>query len=247
MSKDIVSQKIRLNRFIAEAGVCSRRKADELIFQGKVAVDGKIVLEPGLRIDPNQNKVTVNGRLIIPAAKVYYVFYKPRGYLTALYDPHGRPTIKEFLQDLPVRVFPVGRLDKDTEGLLLLTNDGLLAQRLLHPRYGINRVYEAKVKGHPCPEKIYALERKGIEVEGRRVYPKALRVRRRDKSSTTFEVIVGEGRKREVRKLFASIGHPVLRLKRTQFGPLSLKGLRPGEIRPLTPKERRQLLKLIKT
>ncbi len=235
------AQGIRLNRFLAEAGIASRRKAEELIRQGRVKVNQQVVRELSFRVDPERDQVEVDGRLVKVQPKAYYLFYKPSGYLTALSDPHGRPTIKEFLKDLPVRVFPVGRLDKDTEGLLLLTNDGLLAQRLLHPRYGLRRVYEARVKGHPSPKALRALLTHGIEVEGRRVIPKAIKILGKDRHTTTFEVVVGEGRKREVRKFFAAIGHPVLRLKRIRFGPLYLSGLRPGQIRPLTPKERRAL------
>ncbi len=235
------SKGVRLNRFLAEAGVASRRKAEELIRQGRVKVNQQVIKELSFRVDPEQDQVEVDGRRIKAQPKAYYLFYKPAGYLTALSDPHGRPTIKEFLQKLPVRVFPVGRLDKDTEGLLLLTNDGLLAQRLLHPRYGLRRVYHARVKGHPAQKALRDLLEHGLEVEGRRVFPKAIKLLGKDRHSTTFEVVIGEGRKREVRKLFAAIGHPVLWLKRVRFGPLCLTGLRPGQIRPLTPKEKRAL------
>ena len=236
----------RLNKFLAQAGVCSRRKADELIRTGRVKVDGKIITQVGTKIDPDRQKVEVDGQRVTPSAKVYYLFYKPRGYLTALSDPHGRATISSFLRSLPTRVFPVGRLDADTEGLLLLTNDGDLAHQLLHPRFGLKRVYEATVKGHPGREKIKELLEKGIEVEGRRVFPKAIQLLKRTPRTSTYQVVVGEGRKREVRKLFAAIGHPVLRLKRLAFGPLELKDLKPGEIRPLTPQEKNLLLNWVK-
>ncbi|NPB09947.1 MAG: rRNA pseudouridine synthase [Thermodesulfobacteria bacterium] len=237
---------VRLNKYLAEAGVASRRKADELIRAGRVTVDGAVVKEVGQKVDPERQEIAVDGKPVRPAPKVYYLFYKPAGYLTALSDPHGRPTIASFLKRLPYRVFPVGRLDADTEGLLLLTNDGELANRLLHPRYGIKRLYEATVKGHPSPAAIKRLLEEGIEVEGRRVYPKAIRLKGKGPHTSTYEVVVGEGRKREVRKLFASIGHPVLKLKRLAFGPLALRGLRPGEIRPLSPKELRTLRKVLK-
>ncbi len=237
---------IRLNKYLAESGVASRRKADELIRAGRVTVDGRLVQEIGLRVDPEQQEIAVDGKVVRPAPKVYYLFYKPRGYLTALSDPHGRPTIAEFLKKLPRRVFPVGRLDADTEGLLLLTNDGELAHRLLHPRYGIKRLYEATVKGHPSAGAIKRLLEEGVEVEGRRVFPKSIRLKGKGPHTTTYEVVVGEGRKREVRKLFAAIGHPVRKLKRLAFGPLVLRGLRPGEIRPLTLKELRALKQAVK-
>ena len=236
-----MNQKIRLNKFLAQAGVTSRRKADELIRSGRVKIDGKVVTDLGLKIDPKKQRVEINGRPVRLEPKVYYLFYKPAGYLTALSDPHGRLTIKKFLEKIPYRVFPVGRLDKDTEGLLLLTNDGELAHRLLHPRHGIMRVYQARVKGHPQEPLLKRLLQEGIEVEGRRIWPKAIKLLGKTKETTTFEVTVGEGRKREVRKLFAAIGHPVIKLKRTKFGPLALTGLRTGEIRPLTTKELKAL------
>ncbi|OAG28744.1 pseudouridine synthase [Thermodesulfatator autotrophicus] len=235
------NQKIRLNKFLSRAGVASRRKADELIKEGRVKVNGQVISEPGLKIDPYSQKVEVDGKPVRVEEPVYYLFYKPSGYLTSLYDPHGRKTIKEFIKHLPVRVFPVGRLDAATEGLLLLTNDGELANRLLHPRYEIKRVYHTTVKGHPSEKLIEQLLKKGVEVEGRRVYPRKIRLLRRGPNSSTYEVVVGEGRKREVRKIFASIGHPVINLKRVAFGPLTLGRLRPGEIRPLSPKELEQL------
>ena len=236
-----MNEKIRLNKFLAQAGVASRRKADELIRSGRVKIDGKVVTDLGLKIDPEKQRVEIDGQLVRLEPKVYYLFYKPAGYLTALSDPHGRPTIKKFLKKIPYRVFPVGRLDKDTEGLLLLTNDGELAHRLLHPRHGIMRVYQAQVKGHPQEPLLKRLLQEGIEVEGRRIWPKAIKLLGKTKETTTFEVTVGEGRKREVRKLFAAIGHPVIKLKRTKFGPLALTGLRTGEIRPLTLKELKAL------
>ncbi|AEH44936.1 pseudouridine synthase [Thermodesulfatator indicus DSM 15286] len=237
------NQKIRLNKFLSRAGVASRRKADELIKEGKVKVNGKVVREPGIKIDPSSQNVEVDDQLITIEEPVYYLFYKPSGYLTSLYDPHGRKTIKEFLKSLPTRVFPVGRLDAATEGLLLLTNDGELANRLLHPRYEIKRVYHATIKGHPHEKLIDRLLKEGVEVEGRRVFPKKIRLLRRSPRTSTYEIVVGEGRKREVRKIFASIGHPVVHLKRVAFGPLTLGRLRPGEIRPLSPKELSQLKK----
>ncbi len=235
---------VRLNKFLSQAGVCSRRKADELIRQGRVKVDGHVVKEPGFRLDPAKQVVQVDGEPVKKAPMVYYLFYKPSGYLTSLHDPHGRKTIAEFLKKLPVRVFPVGRLDADTEGLLLLTNDGDLAHRLLHPRFGLKRTYHATVKGHPSAKAIKQLLKDGVEVEGRRVYPQKIRLLRKGPRSTTYEVVVGEGRKREVRKLFAAIGHPVKKLKRVAFGPLILKGLLPGEIRPLKPEELKLLKKI---
>ncbi len=235
------TRRIRLNKFLARAGVASRRKADDLIRAGRVSVDGRLVKEVGAKIDPQSQTVSVDGRLVKTEPLVYYLFYKPKGYLTALSDPHGRPTIAVFLKKIPFRVFPVGRLDFDTEGLIVLTNDGELAHRLLHPRYGLKRRYVAEVKGHPSERDIFLLLRKGILVEGRRVFPKEIKLLKRRAKTSSYEVVISEGRKREVRKLFASIGHPVSHLRRVAFGPLSLQGLRPGEIRPLSKKELRAL------
>ncbi|HIE33244.1 MAG TPA: rRNA pseudouridine synthase, partial [Thermodesulfobacteriaceae bacterium] len=137
----VTRNRVRLSKFLARAGVTSRRKAEVLIQEGKVLVNGEVITEPSFKVDPERDKVEVGGRSVKLPQKVYYRFYKPPGYLTALSDPHGRPTIAKFLKDLPPGVFPVGRLDRDSEGLLLLTNDGDLAQRLLHPRYEIPRVY----------------------------------------------------------------------------------------------------------
>ncbi len=235
-------KKIRLNKYLAESGIGSRRKAERLILAGRVKVNGQVVKDLGFKVS-EEDKVEIDGRIIVPEPKVYFLFYKPVGYLTTLYDPYGRPTIKSFLKDIPYRVFPVGRLDFNTEGLLLLTNDGKLANRLLHPRYGITRVYHATVKGHPQEIKLKKLIKEGIKVQGRRIWPKAIRTLGYTSEVSIFEVIIKEGRKREVRKIFAAIGHPVIRLKRVKFGPLSLSGLRPGEIRPLFPKELKALKK----
>ena len=236
---------MRLSKFLARAGVTSRRKAERLVREGKVLVNGRIVLEPAFRIAPERDRVEVEGRAVTPPPRVYYRFYKPRGYLTALSDPYGRPTIASFLRVLPPGVFPVGRLDRDSEGLLLLTNDGDLAQRLLHPRYAIPRVYKVWLT-RPLREDLLArILREGLEVEGRLVFPDEVRLIRRTRREIIYEVRLHEGRKREVRRIFAAAGSRVKRLVRIRFGPLTLGNLRPGEVRPLTFKELEELFRVI--
>ena len=237
---------MRLSRFLARAGVTSRRKAEELIRAGRVRVNGRVITELSFRVVPERDRVEVDGKEVKLPERVYYLFYKPRGFLTALSDPHGRPTIKEFLRGLPPGVFPVGRLDRDSEGLLLLTNDGDLAQKLLHPRYEIPRVYRVWLTRPPREDLLLRILREGLEIEGRRVFPEEIKLIRRSRRECVYEVRLHEGRKREVRKIFATAGSRVKRLVRIQFGPLRLSDLRPGEIRPLSPEEKRALFALLK-
>ncbi|MBX6423778.1 pseudouridine synthase [Thermosulfurimonas sp. F29] len=235
---------MRLAKFMARAGVASRRKAEEMIRAGRVKVNGRVVTEVATRVDPERDRVEVDGRAVRLPEKVYYVFYKPRGYITALSDPHGRPTIAKFLRGLPSGVFPVGRLDRDSEGLLLLTNDGDLAQRLLHPRFEIPRVYRVWLVRPPREELLLRILREGLEIEGRRVFPDEIRPLRRNRRECVYEIRLHEGRKREVRRIFAAAGTLVKRLVRIRFGPLTLGNLRPGEIRPLRPDELSALRKI---
>ncbi len=252
MSKKIASSErlpnaegMRLAKFLARAGVTSRRKAEELIREGRVRVNGRVVRELATRVIPGRDRVEVDGQEVRLPEKVYYLFYKPPGYLTALADPHGRPTLAEFLKDLPPGVFPVGRLDRDSEGLLLLTNDGELAQRLLHPRYEVPRVYRVWLTRPPREDLLERILREGLEIEGRRVFPDEIRLIRRRRRECVYEIRLHEGRKREVRKIFAAAASRVKRLVRIQFGPLTLGNLRPGELRPLTPAELRALHRLL--
>ncbi|RUM87986.1 MAG: pseudouridine synthase [Thermodesulfatator sp.] len=232
---------MRLAKFLARAGVASRRKAEELIRTGRVKVNGKVVTQLALRVDPERDQVEVDGQRVILPPKVYYLFHKPPGYLTTLSDPHGRPTIAEFLKGLPPGVFPVGRLDRDSEGLLLLTNDGELAQRLLHPRYEIPRIYRVWLVRPPREDLLQRIRREGLEIEGRKVFPEEIRLIKRNRRECVYEVRLREGRKREVRRIFAAAGSQVKRLLRVAFGPLRLGDLPPGKIRPLRPQELRVL------
>jgi 23S rRNA pseudouridine2605 synthase len=224
----------RLQKIIAKAGVCSRRKAEELIVNGLVAVDGVVIRELGQRYDPSAHLITVEGKpLAAPEQKQYLLLNKPKGYVTTLHDPQGRPTVVSLLQGIEARVFPVGRLDQDTEGALLLTNDGEFAQRILHPRYEIKRTYLATVAGHPKREKLEQLE-KGILLAGRKTWPAALEVVAREKQSTRIEIVIHEGRKRQVRRMFEAIGHRVLELKRIAYGGLKLGTIPSGSYKKLS-------------
>jgi len=227
----------RLQKILARAGLTSRRGAEELIRQGKVTVDGRVVTEMGVKVDPARQRLVCDGKPVEMAeAKVYILLNKPRGYVTTLDDPQGRPIVTALLKGVGERVFPVGRLDLDTEGALLLTNDGELAHRLLHPSFEITRTYEAVVRGRPEKRNLARLAG-GIMLEGRRTSPAAIKVLAAGAGETTVRIIIHEGRKRQVRKMFEAIGHRVLHLKRTAYGDLTLRGLGTGEFRILTTRD----------
>ena len=227
----------RLQKVLAKAGVASRRRAEELIRQGKVRVDGKVVTEMGTKVDPETQNIECDGvALVSREEKVYILLNKPTGYLSTVDDPQGRPIVTDLLKNIAERVYPVGRLDLNTEGALLLTNDGELSQKILHPSHEVNKTYVAKVKGVPGRKKLDALS-KGIELEGRKTWPASIKVLKTEAQSTVIQIIIHEGRKRQVRKMFEAIGHPVLALKRTAYGQLELGGLGPGKYRFLTPRD----------
>jgi 23S rRNA pseudouridine2605 synthase len=227
----------RLQKILAKAGIASRRGAEELIRQGKITVDGKVVTEMGCRLDPEKHKIAFEGKQIsAEEEKIYLLLNKPKGYVTTLKDPQGRPIVTALLKGIKARVFPVGRLDFDTEGALILTNDGDFAQRILHPSFEIERTYLAIVAGHPSEKTLHLLE-EGIELEGKKTWPAKVRVVKKTKKSTTIETTIHEGRKRQVRKMFQAIGHRVLHLKRIAYGNLKLGELPTGKYRLLTPPE----------
>lgn len=222
---------VRLNKFLADCGIASRRKADELIEEGVVQVNGKTTYELGVRIEPNIDKVTVSGKPVKPETlKVYIVFYKPENVLTSMNDPLDRPTVAHFMEKLPVRVFPVGRLDWDTEGLLLLTNDGDFSQKVMHPREEIPKTYLVKLDGRPTDEKLAKLT-KGVTIPGGKVAAKLVeRVKVGDsKTYDWIKIIITEGKNRQVRFMFQKIGYDVKKLKRVAIGQLTLGSLRKGE------------------
>jgi len=235
----------RLNKFLAHAGVCSRREADRKISEGRVSVNGRVVMELGEKVDPARDTVAVDGRPVRGAEErqVYILMNKPSGRVVSVKDPFGRPTVLDLLGHLPVRVYPVGRLDQDTEGALLLTNDGELALRLTHPRYGVGKTYEARIEGEPEDSDLDKV-RAGLFLEGRRTAPARVRALKRGRRWALLEVEIHEGRKREIRKLFEAVGFPVTQLKRVDFAGLTLEGLRTGEWRYLNKKEVEQLRKL---
>lgn len=227
---------VRLQKILAQMGIASRRKAEELILEGRVTVNGKIA-ELGMKADPEVDHIKVDGRLLIKVEpKVYYIFNKPEGVVTTLYDPEGRPTIKDFIKRIPYRIYPVGRLDYHSEGLLLLTNDGELSHAILHPSRAIPKTYIVKVKGHVVEKELDKL-RHGIRLEEGLTAPAIARFIRYSEANSWVEITIHEGRKRQVRRMFEKIGHPVLKLKRIAINGLRLGTLRPGEIRQLTKEE----------
>jgi 23S rRNA pseudouridine2605 synthase len=227
----------RLQKVLAKAGIASRRKAEELIRDGRVKVDGKIVTEMGTRVDPDNQDIECNGlHVSAREKKVYILLHKPAGFLSTVHDPQGRPIVTDLLQNIKERVYPVGRLDLDTQGALLLTNDGELAQKILHPSHEVNKTYVAKVKGKPGKKKLGMLS-KGITLEGRKTWPADIEVLHTELLTTTIKIVIHEGRKRQVRKMFEAVGHPVLNLKRIAYGKLELGELAPGKYRYLSPGE----------
>lgn len=227
----------RLHVRIAHSGLCSRRAAEQLIAEGRVQVNGEYVREFGVQVRP-EDEVRVDGQLITEAKIYTLIMNKPTGVVTTLSDPQGRPTIARFLPDYGVQLKPVGRLDMDTDGLLIVTNDGDLALRLAHPRYGIEKEYQAIVEGIPTDSTLNKLE-KGVFVEGRKTAPARVSVVHVEerKGTTSLRITIHEGRKRQVRLMCLSVGHPVIKLTRIRLGPLHLKGMRPGEVRLLGQKE----------
>lgn len=232
---------IRLQKVLAAAGVGSRRYCEILIDAGRVTVDGEVVRGQGLRINPATAVVHVDGARIPTAPDtVVYVLNKPVGVHTTMSDARGRPCVGDLVTDLDVRVFHVGRLDADTSGLLLLTNDGELANRLTHPSHGVSKTYLARVRGPVKPPVLRRL-RSGVELDGRAVEVESVRIVDRRRDEVLLEVVIHEGRKHVVRRLLAEVGHPVVALTRTQFGPVHLGGLRSGALRRLTQAEVRDL------
>jgi 23S rRNA pseudouridine2605 synthase len=228
----------RLQKIIAEAGVASRRGGEAMILAGKVSVNGTIIQEVGFKADPVRDRIKVDGRLLTrpSASKVYYLLHKPRGVITSLHDPEGRSTIKDFMPRIKRKVFPVGRLDYDAEGLLLLTNDGDLAARLAHPRYQVPRTYLVKVKGALGPRELGRIE-KGIRLDdGMSPAMKVIPIKRLQKN-TWVRITLHEGRNRVIKRTFEAIRHPVLRLKRIGFASLTLEGVTPGHYRTLSAEE----------
>ncbi len=236
---------VRLNRFLSMCGVTSRRKADRLIQEGRVKVNGKVVRELGTKVDPQKDVVEVDGKRVKVPKRRYIMLNKPCCYLTQLgRSQDGRKTIEELIKDIPERVFPVGRLDYNTEGLLILTNDGELANRILHPRYKLPKVYLALVKGKVTPKTLKDME-KGTELEDGFAKPDGVRIVRYEGDNTLLEIVFHEGRKHIVKRFLGSFGHKVLKLKRTAIGPIKLGKLPVGKWRDLTPSELKSLFRAV--
>ena len=231
---------MRLQKFLAQAGVASRRAAEELIRQGRVEVNGRKA-ELGLSVDPLEDRVCLDGKSVtLGTQKVLIAFYKPRGCVTTASDPQGRRTVLDFLPDVGTRIFPVGRLDYDAEGLLLLTNDGELANRLLHPRYGISKVYDVKIKGHPDKKAIEQL-RSGVRIDQGVTAPAEVEIIRELPNAAWLRITLHQGWNRQIKRMGLAVGHPVLRIRRIAYGPVRLGGLSPGRRRLLRLDEIRKI------
>ena len=237
----------RLQKVIAHAGIASRRKAEELIIEGKVKVNGQVIRELGTKVTASDS-IEVNGIKIEKEKKVYFLLYKPRGVISAVSDDRGRKTVFDLFPHVEERIFPVGRLDYETSGVLLLTNDGDFSNLLTHPRYNIDKTYVAKIKGLPRREDLKKLER-GIMLEDGKTAPAKVKVLSsdREQGKSIIAITIHEGRNRQVRRMFEAIGCPVLKLKREQFAFLGLHGLNAGESRELTAHEVKQLRVLSET
>lgn len=233
--------KERLQKILSRAGVSSRRASEEIILAGRVAVNGVVVDELGAKADPDQDTITVDGkRIVSDSARVYLVLYKPAGYMTTLKDPQGRPLVTDLLKGIRERVYPVGRLDYNTEGLLLLTNDGEWANALAHPRHEVDKEYHVRVQGQVSPVQMQRLTA-GVELEDGMTAPALVRGIRESESNTWLSITIHEGRYRQVRRMCEAVGLSVVRLKRARYGFLGLEGLTAGKYRFLTSEESERL------
>lgn len=236
---------MRINKYMAECGVASRRACDEMILEGRVKVNGKKIDTPGLEINEFNDAVTLDGRRITLVSKKYYIMlHKPKGYVTTVKDDKGRKTVMELIK-IRSRLYPVGRLDYDTEGLLLLTNDGQLAYALTHPSHEVPKTYIAKIKGKISDTEVRQL-RKGVEIDGKMTLPAVVKIIDTDDEFSRVEVTIKEGRNHQIKKMFEVVGKEVVFLKRTAIGPLKLGGLGRGEYKNLTSKEIEILKAMVK-
>ncbi len=226
----------RLNKYLAHAGVGSRRHCDDLILEGRVSLDGHVVRELGTRVDPEAQQVAVDDKPIQAEPLVYWVVNKPQGYLCTNSDPAGRPLATDLLPHVPQRVYTVGRLDEDSEGLLLLTNDGDLAFRLMHPRFGVRKTYLVLVAGKPTKQDLEKLL-EGVWLSDGHVKARRVKRLKSQGESTWLEIVLAEGKNREVRRMLAKLEHKVMRLKRVALGPVKLDRLPRGKARRLRPEE----------
>lgn len=231
---------VRLQKYLADAGVASRRKAEELILQGKISVNGKVVTELGHKVDEADTIHFCGKEIKNKEKQTYLMLHKPEEYVTTVKDQFDRPTVMDLIKDVRERVYPIGRLDYDTSGLLLLTNDGELAYKLTHPKHNINKTYIAKVIGTPTENELDAF-RKGLVIEDYKTAPAQIEIIKKEGQYSSIKIIIQEGRNRQVRKMCAAIGHPVAALKRVATGKLFLGNLEKGKYRFLTEEEIRYL------
>lgn len=238
--------KERLQKIIAKAGICSRRAAETLIREGKVSVDGEVVTEMGVKVDHRVQKVIADRvHVRFTEKKVYVLLNKPEGYVTTMNDPQGRPIVTSLIKGVSERVYPVGRLDVETKGALILTNDGELAQRIQHPRFEVKKSYVARVQGAPTGDAIRMLE-EGVELEGKMTSPAQVKVYRRGKKDSVLEITIHEGRKHQVRKMCQAIGHHCVELTRIAYGNLNLGSLPSGKFRFLSKSDLARITKTAK-
>lgn len=236
----------RLQKVLAHAGVASRRKCEELIVNGQVEVNGELVTDLGRKVNVEIDDIVVQGKPIIREQLSYYLLHKPTGYITSVTDPHGRKVVMELMQDIRERVYPVGRLDQDTSGLLIFTNDGDLAYKLMHPSFELDKVYLATVKGIPTPESLEQLE-KGVLLDDGWTAPAKVELISTNaiRNRASIRLTIHEGRNRQVRRMCKKVGHAVISLHREKFGSLDLEGLAVGHYRKLTEEEVKELKRLV--
>lgn len=234
----------RLQKLISRAGIASRREAEKIISEGRVTVDGKIISELGAKADPNLNEICVDGKILtFDTEKIYLLLNKPKNFLSTVKDDRSRRTVMDLVKEIPAKIYPVGRLDFDSEGLILLTNDGELTNALLHPKFKIEKTYRAKIFGNLTDEKIKKL-RAGVELEDGLTAPAEVSVINLEKNSATVEITIHEGKNRQVRRMFAAVGCEVKSLKRIKFAGLTLQNVERGKFRRLTQDEVKKLYAL---
>jgi len=231
---------LRIAKYLAQAGIASRRQAEVLIAQGRVKLNGSVVTDLTTPVEPQSDRIEFDNRLVMVEEPVYIMLYKPSGFICTVNDPQGRATVLELVKTVKQRIYPVGRLDYDTEGLLLLTNDGQFTNLIIHPRYKIDKKYEACVQGYINDTELKLL-RAGVTLEDGLTAPAQVHVKKRDEHSSIIEMTIHEGRKRQVKRMCKAVGHPVIRLKRTALEFLTLEGLIPGQYRYLQRSEVNQL------
>jgi pseudouridine synthase len=236
----------RLQKVLAHAGVASRRAAERLIVEGRVTVNGRVVSELGTRVDAEHDAIKVDGKRLraVPHVRTHLVLNKPRGCVTTLSDPQGRPTIRDLIAGVKVRVYPVGRLDFHSEGLLLVTDDGELARDLMDPRCRVPKTYHVKIQGRPAEASLERL-RRGVLLDGRRTLPATVKILRPGQNPW-LEISIVEGRNRQIRRMCLAVGHRVAKLRRVRFGPVEIGRLAPGEHRPLSADELESLHRAIR-